>query len=129
MSAEVETAIARFWLDEEGILRCVVKPVDQTREQAMDSMRIFAELAAGKRCPAIIDTSRVKEISREVRAVYTGSHAAQVWTACALVVSSSSVARTIGNFIIAVSRPPFPTRMFENLDDALAWARSHLPKD
>ena len=128
MSTEVENDIARFWIDDDGVIRCVVKPVDQTTEQALDAMRIFTELGADKKRPAVIDTSQVRGLGREARAVYSGEKAAQIWTACALVVSSSVVARTLGNFVMAVSRPAFPTRMFDSLEDALAWARTYLEK-
>jgi len=124
MSSEIENACARFWLDEEGILRAVVKPIDQTSEMALDSLGQFEKLAAGKRRPAIIDTSQVKGLSREARAAYSGQRAAAIWTACALVVSASTVARTVGNFVIAVGRPAFPTRMFDSVEDAVAWART-----
>jgi hypothetical protein len=123
---ELENECGRFWLDEDGVERCVVNAVDQTTAMALDSMRVFAELAGGKRRPVVIDTSKVKALSREVRAIYTGERAARIWTACALVVSSSTVARTVVNFVMAVGRPPFPTRLFDTLDEALAWARSYL---
>ena len=129
MATEIENECGRFWLDEDGVERCVVSPVDQTTEMALDSMRVFAELCAGKRRPVIIDASKVKGLSREVRAIYTGERAAKLWTACALVVSSSTVARTVVNFVMAVGRPAFPTRLFDNLDEALAWARNHLRED
>lgn len=129
MSHEVENDSGRFWLDDDGVLRCVAKPIEQTTEHALEAMRIFTELAGGAKHPAVIDSSRVKGLSREARTLYSGPRAAEIWTACALVVSYSTVATTLGNFVIAVSRPAFPTRMFDSLDDALPWARAHLKKD
>jgi hypothetical protein len=123
---EAETESARFWVDDDGIVRAVAKAINQTTEQAAENLRVFAELADGTRRPVVIDTSQVKGLSREARGIYSGTEAARIWTACALVVSSSVIARTLGNFIIAVSRPPFPTRMFETVDEALVWARAHL---
>jgi hypothetical protein len=128
MAAEAENDCARFWL-EDGMVRCVVKPVAQTTEQALDCMRLFTQVAGDKKRPAVIDTSRVKGLSREARAIYSGPEAAKIWTACALVVSHSAVARMLGNFVIAVGRPAFPTRIFDSLDEALAWAREHIEAD
>ena len=125
---EAETESARFWLDDDGVMRAVAKPVNQTTEQAAENLRVFTELAGGTRRPVVIDTSQVKGLSREARAIYSGPQAARIWTACARVVASSVIARTLGNFIMAVSRPAFPTRMFETLDEALVWARAHLAR-
>ncbi len=127
--AAVELDNGRYWLDDDGVLRCVVKPVDQTAEMALETMRLFAQLAGGKRRPVVIEMARVKGVPREVRAIYSGEHAARVWSACGLVVASSSIARTLGNFVLAVSRPAFPTRLFDDLEEALAWARNHLAKE
>ena len=129
MSGELENDVGRFWVDDDGLLRCVVKQgTEQTRAQAMDSMRIFRELATGVARPTIIDTSKVKGLNREARACYTSRDAAEVFAAVALVVSTSTVARTLVNFIMAVNAPIFPVKMFDSTDDALPWARTFLPQ-
>jgi hypothetical protein len=126
MADVIENAVGRFGLDGEGIIRCVVKDgTDQTREQAEDSLRIFGQLAGGKRRPAVIDSSGAKSLSRDARACYTGREAEKVFAAVALVVANSVLARSIGNFVLAVSKPAFPLRMFETVDDAMTWARTH----
>jgi hypothetical protein len=125
---EMETETARFWVDEDGVVRCIAKPLRQSTEQAAENLRVFIELAGGRRGPVVIDTSQVQGLSREARAIYTGKQAAGIWTACALVVATSLIARTLGNFVLTVSRPAFPTRMFETVDEALAWARTHLAR-
>ncbi len=125
----IENSVGRFWLDEDGIMRCEVKSgTDQTREQAEDSMRIFRQLAAGRGRPAVIVTAGAQGLSREARAVYGGADRGDPFSAVALVVAGSAIARTLGNFVIAVSRPAFPVRMFETLEEALPWARAHLQK-
>jgi hypothetical protein len=123
----LENDAGRFWIDEEGILRCVVKPdLEQTREHALDSLRLFSRLARGEVRPVIIESDRMHALDRDARAVYSGAAAAEVFAAVAMVVCGSVVARTLVNFIIAVRKPPFPTRIFETVEEALPWARSHL---
>ena len=48
------------------------------------------------------------------------------WTAVALVVSYSTLARALVNFVVTVSRPEFPTKMFDTVEDARSWARTHV---
>jgi hypothetical protein len=124
MVDKVENAAGYFWIDEDGLIRCTVKAVHQTPEVAQDSLRIFRELAAGRPRPTVIDTTAVKSLSKEVRAVYTGPGAADVFGAVALVSGGSALVRGLINFVISVGKPPFPTRLFDTLEEAVSWART-----
>jgi len=125
----VETRAGRFWI-EEGILRFVAaQGTEQSRQDAEESMRVFAQLAAGKRRPAVMVIVGVKGLSRDARAIYAGPESVKTFSAAAIVVSGSTVGRTLVNFILAVSKPAYPTRMFEAVDEALSWARAHVLAD
>lgn len=126
MKETIENDIGRFWLDDDGVLNCVATAQDQTAQQAREALRIFSQVAGGARRPAVIDMSRVKGLSREARAIYAGKEAADIWTAVALVVSYSTLARALVNFVVTVSRPEFPTKMFDTVEDARSWARTHV---
>lgn len=129
MGEVVETEAGRFWLDEEGFLRVIVKPIDQTAAHAQETLRVLAQLGGGTKRPGIIDGSQIARMSREVRMTYTGEQSAELWSAVAVVVTASAVARSVVNFAIVVSRPRFPTRLFDDVNDARAWARGYLRKD
>lgn len=122
----VENDVATFWV-EEGLLRVRVKPADSEQSGAVaeQCLGIYAELVGAEPIPAVIEIAGVKGLSREARNVDTGARAEAVFRAAAIVVAASTVARAIGNFVIAVSKPRFPTRLFENVEEALAWARAH----
>ncbi len=124
MADKVENAAGWFWVDEDGLLRCTVKNIHQTAEIAQDSMRIFRELAAGKPRPAVIDTTAARSLSKEARAAYTGPTAADAFGAVALVSGGSNLVRGLVNFVIFVGKPAMPTRLFDTLEEALAWARA-----
>ena len=129
MQDVVETHVGKFWL-EAGILRCVVNEGNvQTLADAQDSMGIFARLAGGKRRPTIIVISGVKSLSREARATYSSEEAAKTFAAVAIVVSGSKVARALFNFVITINRPPYPSRMFETVEEAVLWARTQMVPD
>jgi len=129
-SAEtIETAAGHFWL-EGGLLRFVAKEQsEQSQADAEESMRVFAQLAGGTRRPAVMVILGVKKLSREARALYTGERAARTFTAVAIVVAGSTVARALFNFIMAVSKPRFPARVFETVDEAVEWARGQVLPD
>ena len=125
MGEVIESSVGRFWL-EDGLLRYLAREGhEQSRPEAEDSMRIFVGLADGKRRAAVLEIVGVAKLSREARAIYSSEEAARTFTAVALVVTGSVVARTLVNFILTVSRTHVPARMFESRDEAIAWARTY----
>jgi hypothetical protein len=126
MQGKVENDVGVFWL-EDGVLRCRVKPNErvQTPEEAADSVRIFREIGGGVPRPAVIEIAGARGLSRGAREAYVGPGAGEIFSAAAVVFASSAIARALGNFIMAVSRPAFPMRLFEHVEDAEAWIRTH----
>jgi hypothetical protein len=53
----------------------------------------------------------VQAVGRSARSYFAGREAANVATAVALI-AGTGVARTVGNFMIGLSRPPYPVRLF-----------------
>ena len=125
----VETALGRFWL-EDGILRFVANAgTEQSGEDAAEAMRVFEKLAGGQRRPAVIVVVGLKKLSREARTIYGSPEAAKTFRAVGLVVGGSAIARALINFMVTVVRPVTPTRMFDTVDEAVAWARTHQGAD
>lgn len=124
MADPTETNVGFFWL-EDGVLRFRSKPaIAQSEADAVESMRVFRELAAGRRLPTVMEVSGVRSLTREGRRIYTtGPEAIATFAAVALVVSGSSMARALVNFMMTVSRPDCPVRMFETVGEAVKWAR------
>jgi hypothetical protein len=125
MADRVETRIGFFWV-EDDVIRFASKPAQaQELADAVEAMRIFRDLAAGRRMPTVMEVSGVRSLTREARALYTtGPEAVETFAAVGLVVSGSSMARALVNFMMTVSRPDCPARMFESVADAVVWAKS-----
>ncbi len=125
----IETGVGRFWL-EDGLLRYEARAGhEQSLADAQESMRVFAQLAAGQRRPVVMTIIGVKSLSRGARALYTGEEAARTFAAAAIVVAHSTLARALFNFIMTVSKPAFPSRVFDTVEDAVAWARGYLVRE
>jgi hypothetical protein len=80
---------------------------------------------AGRRHALIILVDRVRSQdkgSRRVWAVEADPHLC----CCFALVCNSMLARAIGSFFMGLSKPVVPTRMFADLDQALAWSRSQV---
>ena len=115
-----------IWL-EEGILHSVVHlpSADYTLEDIRSDFTLYREAAGGQKRPLFIDIRKVKSADREARNFGASAEAAQVISAQAILIDSA-VTKMIGNFFLNVSKPPFPTRMFTDQDEALDWLRQYV---
>lgn len=118
-----ETDKGRFWLDEQGFVRCEVLP-DTDQSYDIDDAKAFlaaiASVAEGKRALVLADMRGVTAVARPARLHLSSAKAGEVVSAVALVVESR-VSKIIGNFFMTVNAPPFPTRMFVTVEEARNW--------
>jgi hypothetical protein len=62
-------------------------------------------------------------MSREARATFAKPNDKDTTGGVAVLIKSR-ISETIGNFVIKVSRPKYPTRLFLNEEHAVAWLKS-----
>ncbi len=127
MSKEHVSARARYWLDDDGIIRGRSNEgAAYTYEDAVEAVAIMRDLAAGTRRALMIDITEVRSMAREARAYFQRPEHAEVLYAVALVVGSP-ISRAIGNFFLGLNRPVVPTQLFSDPAKATAWIRT-VPK-
>jgi len=120
---EVTLRTARLWLDPEGTVRCECLPGSaQTKADAEVITEAFWELAGHRPCSVLVDMRRIRDIDREARLHYASPEAARRVLAVGLLVGSP-LSRAIGNFFLALNKPPMPCRMFSSEAEALRWLR------
>lgn len=119
------TSSGHIWIDEDGIIIAVGSNHQlHTLEHAIENTRVNAQLAAGIRRPFMIDMNKVKSMSREAREYYAGPEPEKIMTAMA-ILTTSAVGKVVANFFLMLTKPPIPTRMFTNFDEARAWLLQH----
>jgi hypothetical protein len=123
--AQVGITIA--WLGADNIMR--VTYIDKAEETLADAQTMMAEILRripeGKKYPILVDLSTTKSVTAEARAYHAGSETGRIASAVALMVTSP-IAKTIGNFYLAMNKPLFPVRLFTNEEDGLVWLRTFL---
>lgn len=121
----------RVWLGVDGIIRTRVLPDAEIHlDDARASVTAYAHVAAGRRRPILVYAEDIAFLAPEARNHFTKSdEAATCLTAVALVVDASPTARTIVNHISRLTNPPFPTRLFEDETEAVAWLTEHMETD
>jgi hypothetical protein len=119
----IEHPMSTSWIGDDGILRVLLKPgAVMTLKDVKLSTEATEELAGGKKVLTLVNMVNVRSVTREAR-VYSGSeHAARNTLALALLVGSP-VSRVIGNFMIGLNKTSYPTRLFTQEDEALAWLK------
>ena len=78
------------------------------------------------RCCVIVVIDSLSSQDSEARRIYAAGMQPSLFFAVALIVTSP-LARAIGSFFLGLTRPPVPTRLFESVEEAAAWAMTQRP--
>jgi hypothetical protein len=109
----------RMWLRPDGIVQVVLAPrAVIVLEDAIAATEAVTQLTGGRRSPMLVD---LHDASRQDRAALREfARRGDVVSAIALIVGTP-LSRMMGNLFVSMSKPLFPTRLFDNEASALAW--------
>lgn len=117
----IETDKITFKREEDNILYIECHPkTTMTIEEGHLSTEKATELIQGVPIPMLCDLTNVVKMSQDCRKHFAGPEHAQVFTKCALLITSP-ISRIIGNFFLGANKPLKPTRLFTNKKEALKW--------
>ena len=125
-----KTATTDFTIADPDILIGTPKPgtVDNV-ESAKANVEFEGNYARelGKRICVVILVDNLLAQDAETRRVYTEGLGEDSIYGVALV-SGNSMGRAIASFFMGLSKPKVPTKMFDSIQSAIAWARSIRPE-
>ena len=105
-------------MGDDGIARVRWPPHSQiTLAEARNSDAALVKLQGGRVCPVMVDMTNVVMMEREARNYYAKTPTV---TAVALV-GSSVLSIMLAKFLIKISSPTRPTRLFRTETQALEW--------
>jgi len=123
VSEAIELRTARFWLDDEGIIRGELIPGgDFLLDDAKEMMALHRRLTGGRAAGLLMDIRALRSLPHEVRIYFTQPEHVEVHRAVALLVGSP-LSRAIGNFFLGFNKPAMPMRLFSDEQSALEWLR------
>lgn len=110
-----------FTLREDNILyiECLPNTI-MTIDEGKLSTKIGLEINENNPGPLFCDLTNVVKMTQECRKHFAGPEHAQMFTKCALLITSP-ISRIIGNFFLGANKPIRPTRLFTNKVEALKW--------
>jgi hypothetical protein len=124
----LRTRTCELWL-EAGILRGrFLANADVTGPDARENLDLSLRLVGGVRTPTLIDLREVRSQSAEARALLAGPDATRVSSRVALIVGSP-LSRVVGSFFLRFNRPGTPTRLFGDVERAVAWLNAAEGRD
>ena len=118
-----------MWFREDGILHFVMSSkVHFDMPHAIEAAKTMHELTKGIPCLHLHNISQSPGSSKEARDFFNDpTHEyplAKITKACAVIADNGTVASIVGKIITQKEAPPFPSKMFDNEQDALAWLKN-----
>lgn len=111
----------RVTVESKGLLRVVLKEHEQITAAHIREMHEITIQEIKQKLPILIDQRKIKRMDREAREVAASDYIAEFTERLAVLMGPSPLSIVIGNFFLRVTRPPYPTRLFETEPEALAW--------
>jgi hypothetical protein len=127
-NTKIQHELADFHLDEKGILIIHIhrNAFVQTKDiQAM--LHIHGELTNGKRCPCVMVLGEYANVSADGRKFLATEDAVQ-FSSCEAFVVKSLAQKILGNFYLKIDKPNIPSKLFNNFEEAYAWAETFISK-
>jgi len=125
MNNEITTSSHKILQLDDGIIKLICFTRDETIEKARIALDAFKIISEGKKNPLLVDIRQQKSISREARLFYSGKEFTDQVTSLAFVVESA-ISKVLANFFLGLNKPPYPTRLFTNEDEAIEWLKNYL---
>ncbi|MCB1193628.1 MAG: STAS/SEC14 domain-containing protein [Leptospiraceae bacterium] len=128
METVIETKTTKTFLRKDGLIQVDALPNSKmTIEDAIENIEAQKSLANGKKYPLLVNLGAVGSINRDARVYLGGTEAEKNISATAIVVSSI-VGKIIGNFMIGLNKTIYPTRLFTEVREAIAWLEQFKDK-
>ena len=123
-SGVITHAKLRMWLRPDGIVQVVLAPrAAIVLEDAIAAVEAVTRLTGGRLSPLLVDMRDTGPQDRPTRAEWT--RRSDLSSAVGLIVGSP-LSRMMGDLFISLSKPLFPTRLFDNEAPALAWLQAFV---
>lgn len=81
----------------------------------------------GQKCGLVVVMTNLLSQDAQSRRVYTEGIPASLFYGISLVVGNP-LARAIGSFFMGLSRPQVETKLFDSVENAVAWLRTIRPE-
>jgi len=121
----IQTSIAEVWRAANGVIH-ILFTSDGTHSlpEAKEIVAAHNALAEGRPRPVLADIRGVQQgANLAARKYYVSDESARYKSGMAMLIRSP-LQRMLGNIFFKLNRPPYPSRLFSDEEDAMAWLLS-----
>jgi hypothetical protein len=124
--AKKELKASVVMLRNDGIMEYSIRPnLTMNVSDARDIVDATNELGGGKKYPLLINAGNFSLVDTEVR-YYASSPEANRFTIASAILVRNIAQKLMGNAYIKFNKPPTPTRLFTDEQEAVRWLLSYL---
>ncbi len=122
MTNEIITSSHKIFFLDTGIIKDVPFTQDETFDKAKEALDAAKKYTGNRKYPLLVDIRLVKSMSREARQFYSSEEVTNNASALAFL-AESTISKLLANFFLGLNKPPYPTKLFTNEDEAIEWLR------
>ncbi|HLG02131.1 MAG TPA: hypothetical protein VI731_00960 [Bacteroidia bacterium] len=117
-----ETPLSLMWFNEDGIFCSITKKnAPLTKAALRESFEFIRANSGGNKVCWLGNVTNLSPPEKEARD-YAAEETPKFIQALALI-TNSTLSKFIANVFLQLKKPPYPTRLFTNEEDALQWLR------
>ena len=121
----VGVAEVKIWLGDDGIVRIKYPDNFHITMDVMESVyQQHLQITTEKR-PILADCGTVASVDYDAQQFVSTDERAALTSALAVIVKSAFT-RAMGQMFMMFHKPPYPTRMFHDEEDALEWLKTFI---
>lgn len=109
-----------IFLDDDGIVNVLFGTLMMTAAHVVHSVAVHRKLVPGKKLPVMLVGEAALDVQGEVSKVGSSEWVTDATSALA-IVTQSKIARVLGNVFIGLQKNSYPTKLFDNEEDARIW--------
>jgi hypothetical protein len=120
-----ETDLSTMWFDEDGMFYSITKPNSKLNKEGLKQS--FEYILNNKKHDKICwlgDVTNAGPAEKEARK-YSAEETPKFVKALALI-TNSALSKMIAELYLMVAKPPYPTKMFTDEQEAKEWLKKHL---
>lgn len=99
--------------------------VDIDLKEAVEVVDAIGELTEGKKAP-VLNIGGISTSATSAAREYSASPLGLKYTIADAYVVNNLAQKILGNFYISFNKPNIPTRIFDNVERATEWLKTHL---
>jgi hypothetical protein len=127
IGTEIVTRGAVIRMDPRGFVHKVTKDgAEYTLADAQEDLDAVIKVCNGMRCPLLVDERGLRGVDQQTRSLWASKQVSDAIKAIAVITGNSPITNMIGNFMLTITKPLVPLKLFSTEQAAMPWVEWFL---